>query len=141
MLTLSKLRKRARDLLKEPEDSEKRIFEGNALIRRLHILGMINKDENKLDYVLGLTAQKLLERRLQTVVFKQNIASSIHHARVLIRQGHIRVGSKIVNIPSFMVRTDAEKHIDFAFTSPFGQGRPGRVARKRAKAAGGEDDE
>ena len=52
------------------------------------------------------------------------------------------VGKQIVNVPSFMVRLDSQKHIDFALTSPFGGGRPGRVRRKKAKAAekGGDDD-
>jgi ribosomal protein S4 len=36
-----------------------------------------------------------LERRLQTQVFKLGLAKSIHHARVLIRQRHIRVGSQV----------------------------------------------
>lgn len=51
------------------------------------------------------------------------------------------VGKQIVNVPSFVVRLDSQKHIDFALTSPFGGGRPGRVRRKKAKAAekGGED--
>lgn len=62
----------------------------------------------------------------------QGLAKSIHHARVLIRQRHIRVGKQVVNIPSFMVRVDSQKHIDFALTSPFGGGRPGRVKRKSA---------
>ena len=41
-----------------------------------------------------------------------------------------------------MVRLDSQKHIDFALTSPFGGGRPGRVRRKKAKAAekAGDDD-
>lgn len=51
----------------------------------------------------------------------------------------------MVDVPSFMVRLDSERHIDFSVTSPYGQGRPGRVARRRAAqraaAAGGEDDE
>lgn len=46
--------------------------------------------------------------RLQTLVFKLGLAKSIHHARVLIRQRHIRVGKQIVNIPSFMVRVDSQ---------------------------------
>jgi len=54
------------------------------------------------------------------------------------------VGKQIVNVPSFIVRLDSQKHIDFALTSPFGGGRPGRVRRKKAKAAeakeGGGDD-
>jgi len=50
-----------------------------------------------------------------------------------------------VDVPSFIVRLDSQKHIDFALTSPYGGGRPGRVKRKRAAAAAkkdeGEDEE
>jgi len=49
----------------------------------------------KLDYVLALKIEDFLERRLQTQVFKLGLAKSIHHARVLIRQRHIRVGSQV----------------------------------------------
>lgn len=52
-----------------------------------------------------------------------------------------RVGKQIVNVPSFVVRLDSQKHIDFALTSPFGGGRPGRVRRKKARAAEKKDDE
>jgi small subunit ribosomal protein S9e len=52
-----------------------------------------------------------------------------------------RVGKQIVNVPSFVVRLDSQKHIDFALSSPFGGGRPGRVRRKKAKAAEKKDDE
>ena len=85
--------------------------------------------------------QDFLERRLQTQVFKLGLAKSIHHARVLIRQRHIRVGKQIVNIPSFMVRTESQKHIDFSITSPFGGGRPGRNKRKAIAAKGGKGDD
>jgi len=40
---------------------------------------------------------------------------------------------QVVNIPSFIVRLDSQKHIDFSLKSPFGGGRPGRVKRKNAK--------
>mmetsp|Transcript_28444 Transcript_28444/g.65077 ORF Transcript_28444/g.65077 Transcript_28444/m.65077 type:complete len:111 (+) Transcript_28444:962-1294(+) len=106
--------------------------------------GLLNEDELELDFVLQLSTQKILERRLQTKVFKQGLAKSIHHARVLIRQRHIRVGGQLVNVPSFNVRTSSEKHMDFATNSPYGQGPPGRVARKRAAAraaAGGDEEE
>ena len=46
-----------------------------------------------------------------------------------------------MNVPSFMVRLDSQKHIDFALTSPFGGGRPGRVRRKKAKAAEKKEDD
>ena len=158
-------------LLTLDEKDPKRLFEGNALIRRLVRVGVLDESRMKLDYVLALKTEDFLERRLQTCVYKLGLAKSIHHARVLIRQRHIRyaplktpthvheipmltkydssVGKQIVNVPSFIVRLDSQKHIDFALTSPFGGGRPGRVRRKKAKAAeskeegeeGGEEEE
>ena len=140
---LAKIRKTARTLLTLDPKDPKRLFEAPALMRRMSRYGLLDETELELDAVLQMTTQKLLERRLQTKVFKQGLAKSIHHARVLIKQRHIRVGKQVVNVPSFMVRVDSEKHIDFAITSPYGQGRCGRVARKRAAAkaaAGGDGD-
>lgn len=140
---LAKLRKAARTLLTLDPKDPKRIFEGAALLRRMSRYGLLADDELDLDSILQLTTQKLLERRLQTKVYKQGLAKSIHHARVLIRQRHIRVGNQLVNVPSFNVRTSSEKHIDFSTNSPYGQGPPGRVAKKRAasRAAAGDDEE
>ena len=135
--------------------------------RRLVRIGVLDETRMRLDYVLALKVEDFMERRLQTQVFKSGLAKSIHHARVLIRQRHIRwvavlrfshslssadsnhplcshhrrVGKQIVNVPSFVVRLDSQKHIDFALTSPYGGGRAGRVKRKRAKAAAGGDGE
>ncbi|GFY87037.1 40S ribosomal protein S9-2 [Actinidia chinensis var. chinensis] len=143
---LSRIRNAARMLLTLDEKNPRRIFEGEALLRRMNRYGLLEENQNKLDYVLALTVENFLERRLQTLVFKTGMAKSIHHARVLIRQKHIRVGRQVVNIPSFMVRMDSQKHIDFSLTSPLGGGRPGRVKRKNQKAAakkaaGGDGDE
>ena len=63
---------------------------GNALLRRLVRIGVLDEAKMKLDYVLGLRLDDFLERRLQTQVFKLGLAKSIHHARILIRQKHIR---------------------------------------------------
>uniref|UniRef100_A0A6G5A1S7 Small ribosomal subunit protein uS4 n=2 Tax=Ixodidae TaxID=6939 RepID=A0A6G5A1S7_RHIMP len=145
--TLAKIRKAARELLTLDDKDPKRLFEGNALLRRLVRVGVLEESKMKLDYVLGLRIEDFLERRLQTQVFKHGLAKSIHHARVLIRQRHIRVRKQVVNVPSFVVRLDSEKHIDFSLKSPFGGGRPGRVKRKNMrKAQGGtaqeeEDDD
>jgi small subunit ribosomal protein S9e len=139
---LAKLRKAARTLLTLDPKDPKRIFEGEALMRKMSRFGLLTEEELELDFILQLTTQKLLERRLQTKVFKQGLAKSIHHARVLIKQRHIRVGKQLVNVPSFNVRVDSEKHIDFSVTSPYGQGAPGRVAKKRAasKAAAASEE-
>lgn len=107
--TLAKIRKAARELLTLEEKDEKRLFQGkfrlflrivqqlmfpfllgNALLRRLVRIGVLDESRMKLDYVLGLKIEDFLERRLQTQVFKLGLAKSYHHARVLIRQRHIR---------------------------------------------------
>lgn len=139
--TLAKIRKAARELLTLDEKDPKRLFEGNALLRRLVRIGVLDETRMKLDYVLGLRVDDFMERRLQTQVFKHGLAKSIHHARVLIRQRHIRVRKQVVNIPSFVVRLDSEKHIDFSVKSPFGGGRPGRVKRKNMKKGTKKDEE
>jgi small subunit ribosomal protein S9e len=61
--------------------------------------------------------------------------------QVTVLTSYGSVGKQIVNVPSFIVRLDSQKHIDFALTSPFGGGRPGRVRRKKAKAAEKKDDD
>merc|ERR1719369_1567988 len=88
--SLAKIRSAARDLLTLEEKAQKRLFEGNALLRRLVRIGVLDETKMKLDYVLGLKVEDFSERRLQTQVFKLGLAKSIHHARVLIRQRHIR---------------------------------------------------
>jgi len=138
---LAKVRHVARTLLTLPEKNEKRLFEGAALLRRLQRLGILNETELKLDFVLGLTVEKFLERRLQTRVFRSSLAKSMHHARCLIKQRHIRVGKRMVDIPSFAVRVDSEKHIEFALQSPRGGGRDGRVKRKTARSGGGKSED
>lgn len=104
-------------------------------------LGLLKETERKLDYVLGLTVAQFLERRLQTLVVKRKLASSIHHARILIRGRHIAVGKQMVNVPSFMVRTSSEQHIQHAATSTMKTGKPGRQKRKRAAAGAAGGDE
>merc|ERR1711861_94395 len=81
-LALAKIRATARTLLTKDEKDPQRIFEGQALMRRMIRYGILDEDKQRLDYVM--------ERRLQTLVFKRGLAKSIHHARVLIRQRHIR---------------------------------------------------
>merc|ERR1711861_64006 len=141
-LVLSKVRAVARQLLTLEERDPQRVFQGQALMRRMIRYGILDEDKQRLDYVLALKIEDFMERRLQTLVFKRGLAKSIHHARVLIRQKHIRVGRQIVDIPSFMVRVESQPHIEFSLSSPFGGGRPGRVKRKsQGNAAGGDDEE
>ncbi len=107
----------------------------------MHRYGLLSADELKLDYVLGLTLDKLLDRRLQTRISKDAFhCTSIHNARVIIRQKHIRVGKNLVNAPSFNVRTESEKKYNLAPLSNLAA-RKGRTTTKKNKnkKKGGEE--
>ncbi len=54
--------------------------------------------------ITGETLLVLLERRLDNATYRLGFASSRAEARVLVRQGHILVNGKKVNIPSYAVR-------------------------------------
>ena len=130
-MLLAKIRKAARELLTLDESDPRRIFEGDALIKRMVKLGLLKETQTELDYVLGLTPRQFMERRLQTVVFKRNMANSVHQARVDIFGRHIAVGKQLVNNPSFMVRVSSEPHVQLSASSVKRTGKPGRVKRKK----------
>ena len=59
----------------------------------------------------GITGEALLvllERRLDNVAYRLGFASSRAEGRLLVRQGHILVNGKRVNIPSYVVRVGDE---------------------------------
>ena len=48
----------------------------------------------------------LLERRLDTVVYRARFATTIFSARQLINHGHVKVNGKKVNIASYVVKEE-----------------------------------
>ena len=59
----------------------------------------------------GVTGENLLlmlERRLDNVVYRMGLAASRAQARQLVRHGHLEVGGRKVNIPSFPVMPGQE---------------------------------
>ena len=112
---LTRIRRAARDLLTLDENDPRRKFEGEALIRRMRRIGVLKKEESKLDYVLGLTTKQFMDRRLQTIVHGKKYADSIHQARTIIFANKIAITKgirrQIINIPSFIVRSQNETKI------------------------------
>jgi len=89
-----------------------------TLIRKLNRLGIIGP-EAEFEDVLLLTVEDLLKRRLQTLVYEKGYASTVYQARQYITHGHIQVGGKKINAPSYIVKKDEEALILFAPKSPF----------------------
>ncbi|MDY6847861.1 MAG: 30S ribosomal protein S4 [Geoalkalibacter sp.] len=59
------------------------------------------------DRMKGVTGENLLillERRLDSIVYRLGFATSRNEARQLVRHNHFKVNGRKVNIPSFLVR-------------------------------------
>ncbi|MHA2006436.1 MAG: 30S ribosomal protein S4 [Promethearchaeota archaeon] len=96
---------------------ERAIEVQQTLIKKLNRLGVIGS-EAEFEDVLLLTAEDVLKRRLQTLVYEKGFASSIYQARQYITHGHIQVGGKKIDAPSYLVKRDEEDLIDYAPNSP-----------------------
>ena len=91
-------------------------LEEQQLLKKLIGLGLLQKGA-KLEDVLGVELKDLLERRLQTVVFRKNLARSANQARQFITHRHIAVGETVVNVPGYLVSKEAEGTVSFRTSS------------------------
>lgn len=113
---LSNVRHQARSLLALQQDvrEEKEPILMKSLVR----VGLVSGDAT-LDDVLNLQVTDLLTRRLQTLVFKKFGFKTPYQARQAVVHGHIMIGDRIVNIPSYTVTTSEEDNIKFTPESKF----------------------
>ncbi len=112
---LSKIRRIAREA--QSLDPARRAEVERRLIRRLQHLGLL-KREATMDDVLSLRIEDLLERRLQTLIYRKGLAKSLFQARQLIVHGHISVKGRRVRVPSYWVKADEEAEVDYFPLSP-----------------------
>ncbi len=108
---LRKKRRFARDLLALP--LEQRLEREKQLINSLVKLGLLD-EKASLNDVLSLTVEDILERRLQTVVWRKGLARTIKQARQLIVHKHIKIGDRIVSVPGYLVKRSEEGKIAYA---------------------------
>jgi len=93
-------------------------IEKNQLLTKLSSLGLTDKDA-KIEDVLSLTLKDIMERRLQTLVYRKNMASSINQARQFIVHEHVSLGDKTITAPSYLVPLEEEGIIQFSQGSAF----------------------
>jgi len=67
---------------------------------------LIYNKANKQPGVTGENLLRLLELRIDNVVFRAGFASSRNQARQFVRHGHVAVNGKRVTIPSYTLRKD-----------------------------------
>jgi small subunit ribosomal protein S4 len=99
---VSRFRRRAKDLISEDAEKQQKFFEK---LNKVGLKVMVISD------VLALTEEDLLERRLQTFVYKKKLANSPVQARQLIVHKRVLVDGNVVNIPSFLITRELENKI------------------------------
>ena len=112
---LSQVRGIARSLLGSTAEERERVEQ--EYLSKLSRIGVLSESAN-IDEVLDLEIRDLLERRLQTMVFRRGLAKTPFQARQLVSHGHISVAGKIVSVPGYMVKRDEEQKLKYFSHSP-----------------------
>jgi small subunit ribosomal protein S4 len=97
--------------------SEQAQKERRLLLGRLDRLGLLDRGSN-LEDVLRMDVEKLLDRRLQTQVYLQGLASTAKQSRQLITHGHITIEGTVARVPGMLVTRMQEKQIAYFSGSP-----------------------
>ena len=113
---LSRVRNQARSLLALRQEVREK--EEPILIHSLSRIGLVEQNAT-LDDVLNLEINDLLSRRLQTIIMKKLYFKTPYQARQAISHGHIMIGDRIVNIPSYVVKVDEEEKVKLTPESIF----------------------
>jgi len=101
------------------------------IFNKLSAYGWV-KGSATLDDILSLTPNDLLERRLQTIVFRKGFARTIKQARQFIVHKHIMINNKKISSPSYLVKLSEEPTIVFSPNSTLSKDdHPERIIIKK----------
>ena len=109
------MRRQARKLTANSGDEQAQKEKG-LLLSKLNRIGLLEQDSG-LEDVLRMTAENILDRRLQTQVYLQGLASTAKQSRQLIIHGHISVDGAVTRVPGMIVTRLQEKSIAYAPSS------------------------
>jgi small subunit ribosomal protein S4 len=113
---LSRIRNQARSLLALRQEVREK--KEPILMKSLSKNGLVAENAT-LDDVLNLEVNDLLSRRLQSFVMKKFNFKTPYQARQAVIHGHIMIGDKKVNIPSYVIKTDEENLVKLSPESKF----------------------
>lgn len=107
---IGRVRRNARELLSVGGTQTESVKE--RMINRLTRIGITSSTATLSD-LLDLKENALLERRLQTIVFKRGLARTVKQARQLTVHGFIAINGKRVNRPGYIVDVKDEERIGY----------------------------
>jgi len=98
-------------------DDEQSIKEKELLMQRLIRYNLIRPGD-PIETALSLNSKDILERRLQTMVVRKNLARSMKQARQLVTHKHIMVNKKVITSPAYLVSALEENQLAYSENSP-----------------------
>ena len=101
---VSDFRRRARELNAVGDKTKEAV-----LLEKINKLGLIKA--SSLDDVLSLQLRNVLDRRLQTLVHKKGLATTVKQSRQLIVHGHVTIDGRKTTFPSYLVPVLEEEKI------------------------------
>ena len=103
------------------------------VLTKLQRLGLLPAGAD-LDQILGVELKDVLERRLQSIVFRKGMARSIKQARQHIVHRHIQVMGQEISSPSYLVSLEEESTVVFKENSTLADlEHPERVPLQKVK--------
>ncbi|MEM2175232.1 MAG: 30S ribosomal protein S4 [Candidatus Micrarchaeia archaeon] len=105
---LRKIRREVRKLFGSKNEKKER-----ELLEKIKRMGYMKKENLTLEDALNLVVEDILERRLQTLVYRKGLAKTIKQARQLIVHGHISVNNKRMRSPGALIPVSDEDKITY----------------------------
>ena len=111
---LKKYKDLAKRLIANPTEQSKK--EERQVLEKLQKLGLLPYG-SKLDDILSLVLTNVLDRRIQSVVFRKGLARSMKQARQFVTHRHITVNNQEITSPSYLVSLEEENQLAFKVSS------------------------
>ena len=100
------------------------------LLHKAHSLGLVEKN-SKIEDILNINVKNVMDRRIQTLLVRKNMAKTMEQARQFIVHGHINVGEKKITSPSHLVNVSEESGMAFYGNSPLSSAEHAERAPKK----------
>lgn len=132
----------ANSFLKKYKDLAKKLIstktvqndkEKEQIYNKLLKLGLLPASSD-LEQVLALNVKDIMERRLQSLVYRKGLAKSMNQARQFITHRHIGIGEKEITSPSYLTTLEEESTITFKENSALSDAEhPERIVVSKVK--------
>lgn len=108
---IGKIKKMVRKLSLLESNDPFRIKHEQLLLDKLYSLGLLTNTSKISNIENKLTVSSICRRRIGVIMVKFNMAQNIVDANKFIRQGHVRVGNKVITDVAYLINRNLEDYL------------------------------